>query len=472
MASYLTETSSDRDRDRYLMAAPGSGGALFFRHILDACAFFSVAPPAGASTATAMLLSIAARGGKPGASGDADAGWFGTSWRPYYVVVCGTPDTPEGERLVLVGKLMETLVSTHYRGTLFRASECEVRPDRVDGRLLHILRARPPPGERPHHVILQAATVGERDGILARLIGVLPVPVTQPVGGSADAGASGGAAARLRPHAARLQRHGGSAAPAGLSELTTDRSNAVAVSASPAVLASAATSISGSAVLSLGDRLREIEERVRGRSHKQEATPLPPGSVVRRVDVDRLPPMPPRTDAFAQGDADARHRYAVYSEILSSEVAYVRKMQVGLDRVASSVPSGCARQSCQASFIPMLLCFHFHLSRRCSLTKLWHHCYGEAVEAEATIRGTVDEIALHDGFTHPVPLCVCSGDEADSASPVINPDLVLQIFGIAEALTEVNAAFLADLSSAFSSGTRLSMAVAGSFQQFLPFFKM
>lgn len=455
------------------MAAPGSDGALYFRHILDACAFFGIAPPAGASTATAMLLSVAARGGKPGASGDADAGWFGTSWRPYYVVVCGTPDTPEGERLVLVGKLMETLVSTHYRGTLFRASECEVRPDRNDGRLLHILRARPPPGERPHHVILQAASVGERDGILARLIGVLPAPVNQPIGGAADAG---GAAARLRPHAARLQRHGGSAAPAGLSELTTDRSsNAVAVSASPAMLASAAASISGSAVLSLGDRLREIEERVRGRSHKQEATPLPPGSVVRRVDVDRLPPMPPRTDAFAQGDADARHRYAVYSEIMSSEVAYVRKMQVGLEILASSVVSGCARQSCQLSFTPpvnILSCFH--LSHRCLLTKLWHLCCGEAVEAEVTIQGVLGEIAPHFWFIHPVPRCrpPCSGDEADAASPVINPDLVLQIFGIAEALTEVNAAFLADLSSAFSSGTRLSVAVAASFQQFLPFFKM
>lgn len=301
--------------------AAGSAGALHFQNILQACAFFNVEPPAGASAAMTVLLSVAAQGSKMGEG----------TWRPYYVIVCGATAAPASERIVLLGKLMETLVSSHYRGSLFLAGECETRQDGIDGLLLHFLRARPPPGEKSLHIVLRARSSGERNGVVERLRGVLPAaavagfpadPLPAPAASSThtaglDAGPPEGA--KLRPHVSRiLPKHH-----------------------PPFGHADAGGPSDSGGVSSLDASLREIEERVRLRSVGAARGSIPSTGVraetsTRRVALDALPPMPPRTDTYGPGDADAKHRYAVYTELLETELAYVRSMQVGRLRVAGS----------------------------------------------------------------------------------------------------------------------------------------
>ena len=299
-------------------------GALNFRSVKDAFSFFNIS--VDHAPTDNVLLSLAAQGTKPAAGGRTDS----ASWRPYYIVVCGDS---RSDPSVIVGKLMESLISSHYRGTVFRASECEVRPDSGDGLLFHLLRARPPPGEKPMHFILQTRSQEARDKAVARLRTMLivspsAVPTPQAIPGPTPLQIEATVASnqsspenieKLRPHAARLHKHGLPASSSGPHL--------------PPVTPTADVAADLSSTVTLQDRLRELEASVRTRRSMRGSTvpsesAAQPNAVIRRVDVDRLPAIPPRSDVFAPGDADAKHRYAVYSELMETEIAYVRKMQV------------------------------------------------------------------------------------------------------------------------------------------------
>jgi hypothetical protein len=303
---------------------PAIPASLRFRHGLEACLYFALTPPEGVDGTSAVFLSADVSGCKMEESKT-------STMRPYFLVVL------EGYhgRLIIVGKLMETLVTSYYRGAIFPAREFIVRSDATDACAFHLVRAHAPVGESPLHYVLRTKTPAARgvleDALLTamllsdsarkpepskmRAFAVRKAQNSVAVGGSAAAAASADAAGAASGDAATASR------------------DSVVVHDGGSGHASRASSQEDDPVEKARRRLTLLERDYLARYTKGAfaSTTSSSGDAEwrgGRLNVEALPAMPPRSDEFAPGGPEARHRYMVYSELLQTEKAHISSLQI------------------------------------------------------------------------------------------------------------------------------------------------
>jgi hypothetical protein len=272
--------------------------SLHFRHGLEACLFFALTPPEGVDATSKIFLSADVVGCKMEETKM-------SSSRPYYLIVV------EGfhGRLIIIGKLMESLVTSYYRGVIIPACEFVLRTDATDAAAFHLVRAHAPIGQPPLHYVLRTKTAEARPALESALLSAMLL----------SDGARKPEPSKMRAFAVKAQQQ--------------TAVSFTAPSDGHTARFSVAASASGAAAppLSMDDRLRRLEEAcgysgTESRSRRASERGDTLGS---RLDIAALPPMPPRSEDFLYGgDADAKHRYSVYSELLETEKTHVRDLKL------------------------------------------------------------------------------------------------------------------------------------------------